>query len=61
MENVVMNVIRMVLHTASPEIVELIRKSVQDLKSQAEATPNPWDDMLAGMLQLLVGKPGEER
>jgi len=47
------------LAAASPEIVEGIRKSVQEMVEKAKKTPNPWDDMFTQLLQNIVGRPKE--
>ena len=47
------------LASASPEIVEGIREGVQKMVVKARETPNPWDDMFTGLLQMLVGAPKE--
>jgi len=59
MENWVIGIFRTIMKAASPEIIENIRGMVQELVTRAAATPNPWDDIFAGLLQTLVGKPGE--
>lgn len=43
---------------ASPQIVEGIRTAIQAMVDHAKTTPNPWDDILAGLFQMIVGKPG---
>jgi len=45
------------LTVASPELVEGIRVNVQGMVQAAKKTANPWDDALAGFLQMIVGKP----
>lgn len=47
------------LKHASPAIIEDLRRMVQDMMDRAEKTDNPYDDMFVGMLQLIIGKPGE--
>lgn len=42
----------------TPDIVRNIQESVQEQVVKAEATPNPWDDIICWVLQLIVGKPG---
>lgn len=44
---------------ASPSIIENLRQLVEEMMVKAEGTPNPWDDIIVGMIQMLVGKPGE--
>jgi hypothetical protein len=57
MNDIIVNIIKMFLTVASPEIVKMIRKSVQDMVDKARETDNPWDDIFAELLQLIVGKP----
>lgn len=43
----------------SPEIVEGIREYVEKMVKRAKETPNPFDDVYAGLLQSIVGTPKE--
>ena len=54
-------ILRGALDAASPEIVENLRQLVQEMVVKAKATPNPWDDVFTGLLQLIVGKPGARK
>lgn len=47
------------LTSASPEIVEELRAAIQKMKVAARETENPWDDMLAMLLGIIMGRPGE--
>lgn len=49
----------MMLASATPAIVESIRKAIAKMAVDAEQTENPWDDMLALMLRMIIGSPGE--
>lgn len=60
MENWVMGIFKVIMKAASPEIVENIRSMVQEIVTRAAATPNPWDDIFASLLQMIVGKPGQK-
>ena len=51
-------ILRKALDMASPAIVENLRQLVAEMVAKAEETPNPWDDVFCGLLQLIVGKPG---
>lgn len=57
MQDLLFKVLTMFLSVASPQIVQTIRVAVNDLVIKAAATDNPWDDMFAGLLQGIVGKP----
>jgi hypothetical protein len=60
MEKWILTIITHVLEVASPELLQDIRISVDRLVTQAKGTDNPWDDVLAGFLQMLVGKPRKD-
>lgn len=47
-----------IIAMATPEILEDVRKHVQEMMVKAKETVNPWDDIFVGLLQMLVGKPG---
>lgn len=49
----------MMVTAASPEIREAIREAVAKLAVDARKTENPWDDMLAMVLGIIIGRPGE--
>ena len=44
---------------ASPGIIEDLRRMVDDMMNKAIQTPNPWDDIIVGLLQMIIGKPGD--
>lgn len=54
----ILTVLTRIIAMASPEILEGVREMVQTMIAKAAATPNPWDDILVGLLEMLVGKPG---
>jgi hypothetical protein len=39
----------------SDEIRELVEESVLKLYEKAQATPNPWDDFMVGVLAKMLG------
>jgi len=47
--------VRLVLERISPEIAELIKKSLQDAKKKAAETDNPFDDLLVDILIWVTG------
>lgn len=59
MEDMIVDLIKIVMKAASPEIVASMRSLVQEMKTRATQTENPWDDILAGLLEMSVGKPGD--
>ncbi len=53
----ILTVLTRIIAMASPEILEGVREMVQVMVAKAAATPNPWDDIFVGLLEMLVGKP----
>ncbi len=51
-------ILRGALEKATPAILENLRQLVQEMVEKAKKTPNPWDDVFCGLLQMIVGKPG---
>ena len=49
-----------VIMMASPQILEDLRKRIQEMVERAAVTENPWDDIFVGMIQMMVGKPGDD-
>jgi hypothetical protein len=41
----------------SPHLIAEIQKSVNEWVQKAKETENPWDDILPGLLQAIIGKP----
>ncbi|MCK4958173.1 MAG: hypothetical protein KAT00_02210 [Planctomycetes bacterium] len=58
MEKFMLMLVRKALESASPQIIASIRAMVQEMVERAEKTENPWDDIVCGLLQMVVGKPG---
>lgn len=59
MNKFLLAIIARAVAAASPEILENLRQLVQEMVAKAETTENPWDDIICGMVQMLVGKPGD--
>lgn len=57
-EKWMVTILKHAMQMASPSIIENIRKSVQEMVDHAATTENPWDDIFAWLLQVIVGKPG---
>lgn len=55
-----LQVLAKILTMATPEIIEDIRVMIEGLAVRAAETANPWDDIFVGMLQMLIGKPGDK-
>ncbi len=53
-------ILRNALTMATPQILEDLRKTVQDMMDRAKETVNPWDDIFIGLLQLIIGKPNQK-
>jgi len=41
----------------SPELIKNLQMGIDDMVKKAETTKNPWDNILTGLLQAIVGKP----
>lgn len=59
MNRFLLMLVQQALKNASPVIVSSIRQMVEEMVQRAAETPNPWDDIIVGLLQMLVGKPGD--
>jgi len=53
-------IVKTIMKAATPEIIENLRLMVQEIVDRAKATPNPWDDIFAGIVQSVIGKPGDK-
>jgi len=49
--------LELILVQASPQIREQLCVLLSDLKQKAEATENPWDDVLVGVLRTVLNCP----
>ena len=58
MEKWLVTILKQAILMASPAILENFRKSIQEMVEHAATTDNPWDDIFAWILQMIVGKPG---
>lgn len=53
----IFRLISLVVGVASPEIRKGANELLDQLEEKAKKTPNPWDDMLVGMLKsIMTGK-----
>jgi len=59
MEKWLATLIKQALKLASPAVVKNLREAIQKMVDHAETTENPWDDIIAFLLQMIVGKPGD--
>ena len=50
----ILRLITLVVTSASPELREMINKWVADLEEKAKATPNPFDDVLVGLIKVVL-------
>ena len=53
------SILGVALKSASPVLVRNLREMVAEMVARAEATPNPWDDIIVGLLQMIVGRERE--
>lgn len=49
-----LRIITLVVGSASPQLRALIRDWVKDLESRAKETPNPFDDVLVGLIKIVL-------
>lgn len=54
MQDWVLRMIVLVVGAASPEISTSIREWVLELETRAKETPNPMDDILVGLLKVVL-------
>lgn len=52
--NYILSLLKMILEKASPEIREALVKLIKDWEEQALATPNKIDDILVGLVKMLL-------
>jgi len=53
----ILRIITMVVGVVSPEIRTGANQLLDDLEAKAKKTPNPWDDILVGLLKtIMTGK-----
>lgn len=50
----ILQIITMVVGVASPEIRTGVLQLLNKLEEQAKKTPNPWDDILVGLLKTIM-------
>lgn len=55
MKDWLVDLLRQILSVASGPIRDLMINFATDLRNQAKATPNPWDDILADIVCWLFG------
>jgi len=41
----------------SPDLIKNLQIGIDDMCKKAATTKNPWDNILTGFLQAIVGKP----
>ena len=51
---VLLNILKMVIGVASPEIREMLKAWIVEFQTKAAETPNPWDDLLALILKAII-------
>lgn len=50
----ILRLIEIVLKSASPELRQFIIDWVKEIEAKAKETPNPWDDVLVGLIKVLL-------
>lgn len=54
MNNFIINILRRILLSASEPMREMLVKFATDFRTRARETSNPWDDVLADLICLLL-------
>jgi len=52
---VIVKLIQEVISIASPDIRQILEKAITSLEEHADATPNPWDNLLVALLKTVCG------
>jgi len=55
MEKWILKLLPLVLTTLTPTMKQLLEQFLIDFKKKAEQTKNPWDDLAAELLLMLIG------
>jgi len=53
-------ILTQIISLVTPQILVDLREKVDAMVKKAEETVNPWDNIFTGMLQMVVGKPGDK-
>ena len=50
----ILRLITLIVGSASPELRQLIKEWVLELEKRAKETPNPFDDVLVGLIKIVL-------
>lgn len=50
----ILRLISLIVGSASPELRKLIKEWVLELEKRAKETPNPFDDVLVGLIKIVL-------
>jgi len=50
----ILRLVGLIVGVASPELRAMLDQWLEQLDDQAKKTPNPWDDILVGMLKSIL-------
>jgi len=50
----ILRLITLVVNSASPELRKIIKEWVLELEKRAKETPNPFDDVLVGLIKIVL-------
>jgi len=50
----ILRLVGLIVGVASPELRVMLDQWLEQLDDQAKKTPNPWDDILVGMLKSIL-------
>lgn len=56
----ILRLITLVVGSASPELRNIIKEWVTELEKRAKATPNPFDDVLVGLIKVVLNIKNED-
>jgi len=59
MKDILLKMLPTLVTLLSPHLLEMVREVVAKGLADAKDTTNPFDDILFGVLQFIVGKPGD--
>ena len=56
----ILRLITLIVGSASPELRKLIKEWVTELELRAKETPNPFDDVLVGLIKIVLNVNTDE-
>ncbi len=56
----ILRLITLVVGSASPELRKIIKEWVLELEKRAKETPNPFDDVLVGLIKIVLNVKNDD-